>query len=149
MTDSLDTLDMSLPTLIQESYENARDHGFWDGPEQDNVPSKLMLMVSELAEALESFRDPASDQMVKVPAEVVQAIINPKSTMPDRLDALAKLSVIWEKWQQKPRGFDIEVADALIRIFDLCGAKGINIEEALRTKMAYNRSRPHRHGRRV
>lgn len=46
----------------------------------------------------------------------------------------------------KPVGFQIELADALIRILDLCGALGIDIEEAVRVKHAYNETRSHRHG---
>jgi NTP pyrophosphatase (non-canonical NTP hydrolase) len=40
-----------------------------------------------------------------------------------------------------------ELADCCIRIFDYCGAKGINLEDALLKKMKYNKSRPYRHGK--
>lgn len=46
----------------------------------------------------------------------------------------------------KPEGIAAEFADVLIRIFDTCGKYGIQLEEALRLKMAYNKTRPHRHG---
>jgi NTP pyrophosphatase (non-canonical NTP hydrolase) len=46
----------------------------------------------------------------------------------------------------KPEGIPIELADVLIRIFDYCGECGIPLEIALRTKLDYNKSRPHRHG---
>jgi len=39
-----------------------------------------------------------------------------------------------------------ELADALIRVFDLCGERGWNLERALTDKMAYNKTRPYRHG---
>jgi NTP pyrophosphatase (non-canonical NTP hydrolase) len=39
-----------------------------------------------------------------------------------------------------------ELADCLIRIFDFCGARGIDLEEALNKKIEKNRSRPYRHG---
>lgn len=41
---------------------------------------------------------------------------------------------------------DAEMADTLIRIFDFCGARNINLGRALVLKMAYNKTRPHKHG---
>ncbi|MBU1124521.1 MAG: hypothetical protein KKC84_00675 [Candidatus Omnitrophica bacterium] len=41
-----------------------------------------------------------------------------------------------------------ELADCCIRIFDYCGARKINLEEALVKKIDYNKTRPYRHGKR-
>lgn len=46
----------------------------------------------------------------------------------------------------KPVGFAIEIADAVIRMADFCGRWNIPLEEALRVKLAYNRTRGDRHG---
>lgn len=40
-----------------------------------------------------------------------------------------------------------ELADCCIRIFDYCGAREIDLENTLRRKMAYNKTRPYRHGK--
>ena len=40
-----------------------------------------------------------------------------------------------------------ELADCCIRIFDYCGARDINLEEALLKKIEYNKTRPYRHGK--
>jgi NTP pyrophosphatase (non-canonical NTP hydrolase) len=40
-----------------------------------------------------------------------------------------------------------ELADCCIRIFDYCGAHKIDLEEALVKKIAYNKTRPYRHGK--
>ena len=40
-----------------------------------------------------------------------------------------------------------ELADCCIRIFDYCGARSIDLEKALLKKMAYNKTRPFRHGK--
>lgn len=40
-----------------------------------------------------------------------------------------------------------ELADCCIRIFDYCGAKGIDLEKALLKKIEFNKTRPYRHGK--
>jgi NTP pyrophosphatase (non-canonical NTP hydrolase) len=39
-----------------------------------------------------------------------------------------------------------EFADVLIRIFDLCGRRGWDLEKSVLSKMAFNKTRPYRHG---
>lgn len=42
--------------------------------------------------------------------------------------------------------FAEELADICIRVFDLCGAKEIDLQAAILKKMEFNKSRPHKHG---
>ena len=46
----------------------------------------------------------------------------------------------------KPEGLAVELADCMIRILDYCGKEGIDIEEIIRTKHEFNKTRPYRHG---
>ena len=46
----------------------------------------------------------------------------------------------------KPCGLSIELADAVIRIMDYCEHVGIDLEEAIRIKHEYNKTRLYRHG---
>lgn len=46
----------------------------------------------------------------------------------------------------KPEGRLFELADAVIRIADYCGKHGYDLQTAIKTKMAYNETRPYRHG---
>ncbi len=46
----------------------------------------------------------------------------------------------------KPEGIPVELADIVIRVLDMTAYYGIDIENAIRLKMDYNRSRPYRHG---
>lgn len=39
-----------------------------------------------------------------------------------------------------------ELADVLIRTFDLCGLMGLDLEKAVLEKMEHNKTRPHKHG---
>ena len=46
----------------------------------------------------------------------------------------------------KPEGFGTELADCIIRLLDLCGYLGIDIQGLVEQKHAYNQTRPYRHG---
>lgn len=46
----------------------------------------------------------------------------------------------------KPEGIPIELADIIIRVLDIAGHYGIDIERAMMLKAKYNESREHRHG---
>tara|TARA_X000001036_G_C20315572_1_gene658255 strand:- start:27 stop:350 length:324 start_codon:yes stop_codon:yes gene_type:complete len=54
------------------------------------------------------------------------------------------LDIRYEK--NKPEGFVVELADVLIRIFDLSGKYKIDLKKALETKLKYNETREYRHG---
>lgn len=46
----------------------------------------------------------------------------------------------------KPEGFPIELADALIRLLDLAGWLGIDLDKAVKIKTRFNTTRPYKHG---
>lgn len=46
----------------------------------------------------------------------------------------------------KPEGVASELADTVIRIADMCGALGIDLEAAIVAKVKHNAGRPYRHG---
>lgn len=46
----------------------------------------------------------------------------------------------------KPCGLPSELADIVLRVFDMCGEYDIDLFDALIKKMAYNKTRPHKHG---
>ncbi|MCC8157263.1 MAG: hypothetical protein LIO54_08310 [Oscillospiraceae bacterium] len=48
-----------------------------------------------------------------------------------------------------PKGIPSELADVCIRIFDMCGYYGIDLEAAIVEKMAYNKTRTYRHGGKI
>lgn len=49
----------------------------------------------------------------------------------------------------KPEGTLVELADAVIRIADMCGYYGWDLEEAIKIKMTYNATRPYKHGKTI
>lgn len=53
-----------------------------------------------------------------------------------------------ESWDEngKPEGVAAELGDVILRILDMCGGLNLDIGRALSRKLAYNRTRSHRHG---
>jgi NTP pyrophosphatase (non-canonical NTP hydrolase) len=107
----------SLNELRDEALRIAVEHGFAEA----SIGEDLMLIVSELAEALEDVR------AGKLPHE----------TTYECADSV-RLG--------KPCGVPSEMADVIIRVLHFCGKHGIDIEKAVKEKMEYNESRPFRHG---
>ncbi len=49
----------------------------------------------------------------------------------------------------KPEGIPSELADVIIRILDICGRYGIDIETMIKEKHEFNKTRPHKHGGKI
>ncbi len=119
----------------------AKSKGFWEG--ERNKPEMLMLVVSELAEALEALRkDHYADQAV------VESLSHDIEL--DRTDEEFMLKAInWKtSFEQGVKSsFEDEIADVAIRLFDLCGGLGVDLEKHIEMKMKYNSMRGYKHGK--
>lgn len=108
-------------TLQWYCHGQAKEHGWWTNLQTGedltstgyprvkpsfNVAEKLMLIVSEVAEAMEGDRKTLSD------------------------DKLPHRSML-----------EVELADAVIRVFDLAGGMGLDVAGAIAEKLAYNANR--------
>ncbi len=108
-------LQQAAQLLQQQCHGAAVASGWWVNPKTGQDPrdnplcfsNKLMLVVSEVAEAMEGDR---------------------KSLMDDKLP-------------HRPMR-EVELADAVIRIFDLGGAFGLDIAGAIVEKLIFNQVRP-------
>jgi NTP pyrophosphatase (non-canonical NTP hydrolase) len=109
----------SINQLVQEAHTNAINKGWWE--EDRSFGELIALMHSELSEALEDYRNGYEPRhMYYEPTH--------------------------HGTEFKPCGIPSELADVVIRIFDACGRYNINLQEAIEEKMAYNATRPIRHG---
>lgn len=121
-----DTLD----ELADDAHANSRAHGFWDDhdghPHVSQIPTKLMLIVTEVAEAMEVVRDAPT-------------------AVEDEHDYIRK--TWYREADGKPEGFGSELADIIIRVLDLAAAYKVDIGGVLVEKMAFNSGRPHKHGK--
>ena len=111
---------MDLNSIQRKVAKTAFDHGFWDVDIRNpaTIDRKLMLIVGEIAEAQEEWR---KGSLQTYYAETDSG--------------------------QKPEGFFPELADAVIRILDLCEQLGTPLESILLEKDAYNEKRPYKHGK--
>jgi NTP pyrophosphatase (non-canonical NTP hydrolase) len=127
--------------LIKKAHEVAKEKGFWET--ERNVPEMLMLVVSELAEALEALRKDhyADKAIVKDLHDDIE--INKHD------DEFNIMSGPWKAGFEKniKSSFEDEIADVAIRLFDLCGGLGIDLQKHIELKMMYNSMRGYKHGK--
>jgi len=93
----------SLNSYSKLCHRIAKQKGFWD--KKRNLGEMLMLIVTEISEAMESYRN------------------------------------------RDKENFNEEIADTFIRLFDLCGGLGVDIEAEILKKMKKNKKRPYKHGK--
>lgn len=124
---------MTIRELQAAAHANSVSHGWWDQqrrialtPEGEDLDKRLVLAT-------------IPEKLCLVHSEVSEAL-------EDYRDG-TMITVVNN--DGKPEGFPSELADILIRILDLCGALGIDLETEVKIKMAYNATRPYRHGGKV
>lgn len=116
---NLKLANKTIKQLQTEVQQWATEKGWYDQPVP--FPEMCALMHSEISEALEEFRAGHS------PSEEYSGAVGPEGL-------------------PKPEGVPSELADLFIRLLDYTSRHGIDLEAAYETKMAYNRTRPYRHG---
>jgi len=127
--------------MIKKAHEMAKEKGFWD--EERNVPEMLMLIVSEVAEALEALR---KDQRANPNHLTILYLLGGDGKTPGWGE---EDDYSWKKTFESSikSSFEDELADVAIRLFDLCGGLNIDLEKHIKMKMKYNSLRPYKHGK--
>lgn len=110
---------MNIRDWQTEVHETSKNHGWWEGANHNIIPEKLMLIVSEISEALEEYRNGRP------------------------------LDEVYFSGTGKPEGFGVELADAVIRILDLASWLELDMEHLIDIKNEYNKSREFRHGNKL
>ncbi len=126
----------NLNELSKQIYEGNKLRGF--DVSKENIGQTLMLVVSELAEALEADRK--------------QRYANVKSFDRDcnfQCDTTTAQGRFIISFQENIKDtFEDEIADSFIRLFDLVGGLQIDIEKHIKLKLKYNSTREFKHGKR-
>ena len=123
-----------LNELAKECFEIAKANGFNSYTKENEdlvIPRDLMLIVSELSEALEALRHNkrADLQLYAFDTNNSAAEFNKTG---------------FETWIKD--SFEDEICDTIIRLLHLCGVMGIDIDMHVYLKMEYNKTREHKHG---
>ena len=129
---------LSLNGYCKQQHQEVIEKGFTNF----EVPNLLMLIVSELSEALEADRKDrhADYEAFRKEFEARSARVGNNSEF--------RRMIYKETFEQMCKNtFEDEIADAFLRLMDLCGAYDIDIERAIRYKRDYNKLRPYKHGK--
>lgn len=122
---------MTIRELVDEAHDNARDKGFYDNPSE--IGTLIALIHAELGEATEALR---RGNVITLNTSMIDGIIIEDFCNNDYFVKYVKDT------------FEDELADVVIRVADLCGYMGIDLESHIKAKMAYNKTRPQLHGKR-
>lgn len=134
----------ALLTTINEAaqaiYQANKKQGFWTDGVSRNFGEMLMLVTSELGEAMEAHRkDKAADW------KAYNSVI--KATPEDATEA-EKLLLQRQAFKTYIKdGYEDEISDAIIRLLDMAGGLGIDLFKHINAKLDYNSSRPRLHGK--
>ena len=222
---------MNIKELIKEAHDNAVERGFYDCPEckgeckttdeilflettcpvcngtginpNKNIGELLMLIVSELGEALEAhrcgrfahdgridiwtdegrerilnaycfswedfeneikdtFEDEIADVFIRlfdfmgyrnIKGENIQSRLwgfdfqHPRNTGSNLLEITYLISLLNKKSFEKHFNYEKEFGEILNALDTFCKSRSIPIEKHIKAKMAYNRTRPRKHGK--
>jgi NTP pyrophosphatase (non-canonical NTP hydrolase) len=114
--------------LSKQIHENNKAKGFYEG--EKNIGEMIALIHSEVSEALEAHRK----------GERVHLDPNKKFSEND--------TIFKEEFELIVKdSLEDELADSIIRLLDLSGYLGIDIEKHIELKVRYNTLRPYKHGK--
>ncbi len=115
--------------LVKEVHQNAKDKGFHEG--EKNIGEMLALIHSEVSEALEADR---------------KGKYNTYGML--SMNGWVQNKNFKEAFEKSTKDtFEDELADIIIRVMDLAGMKGIDLEQHITAKMRYNSMRENKHGK--
>lgn len=140
---------------LNEACKEVHQYALKKGFEPQPVAVNLMLIVSELGEACEADRTNKHANVkafeTQIPIRVIDmcggCLILDSSTKEHISDEMAK-SMCKSAFEICIKDtFEDELADAFLRLMDLCGEYDIDIEKHIKLKAAYNELRTYKHGK--
>jgi NTP pyrophosphatase (non-canonical NTP hydrolase) len=110
--------------VARSAHLNSRNKGFWEAPKCIDANCNVEQPRNK------------GEMLALIHSEISEA-----------LEAVRKNVNAPDKHCPEYTGLAIELADAIIRIYDFAAGFGLPVNEALVAKMAFNVTRPHKHGK--
>lgn len=130
---------LTITDLVKQSHSTALDKG-WHQPSQRVLAAILADKATEHSERNALYATAKADRFGALMALIATEVSEAVEAYRERgLEA-------WKTATGKPEGVASELADVLVRIGDVAGLYGIDLEAAVAEKLAYNKTRPARHG---
>lgn len=132
-------------SLVDHAHATALKKGFYDEKRnfQDMLDSSLSGP-SVTVEAAATYT--LMQEWLKSTAEQA-AIARMHSELSEWLEGIRKNPDTRDSHCPEFLSAEIEAADLIIRVMDTCGEMGYRLGAAILAKMAYNQTRPHKHGK--
>lgn len=149
------TISAAFDALQREAYENSAAHGFWDFKTDAEVVAEFAASTPETPVDPDARYDRLLSLVARArattPPTLSEKIALQHSELSEVLEAdrhrdkngAAPASVKTPEFTQ----IEEEYADLLIRVFDTASKYELRLADAVLAKMAYNRTRPHKHGK--
>lgn len=124
---------MRIEELVALAHQNADEHGFWEDIKSitnyhcvvDILPALGAEIIDK--EYTQSMNNAIGNRLMLITGEVAEAH-----------EALRKVDI---------PNLKEELADIVIRVGDLAGGLGIDLEDEILKKMVKNKNRPYKHGK--
>lgn len=110
---------MNINEMQKQAWENSEAHGFHKS--EENIPMQYVI-ATKLMLAVSELSESLEEVRAKKPS-------------------------LYYGEKGKPEGIAAELADVVIRCGDLAGILGVDLQQAVIEKMAYNSGRPYMHGK--
>lgn len=157
----------ALNSLSASAHATARERGWYDEGQAPSFIEQLALIHAEVSEALERYRNGEAiaafswkyagplplvgwkwvdgDVLMYRTYDSEDAGYDPVRDGPAWKPATPEIARR-AGFRVVPDGIPTELADIAIRLFDVCGNHGVDLDQAVAAKMEFNKSRGFRHG---
>ncbi len=144
---------MKIAKLVEEAHETAKLKGWWEDEQEAAKAEGESAEIGDLLRRIGAINDavPSTPGLrISINCILSKLALIASEAVGESLECVRDLDFKPRRRADgKPEGLPSELADIVIRVFDLAGALGLDLDTAIEEKMAFNATRSHRHGGRA